>query len=112
MLNSHTLSRRMFRAILPSARKLTISSKKMELEAKKRSLEKLTSSGNIDGNEDEFLEGTKEDCVDCEVVEEDQSCWMKLVGKKPSITAKDLATCTKGEEFACVHNCNSYDFMN
>lgn len=50
--------------------------KKMEIQAKKKTLEKLNRNSDIDNITDEFSGATKDDCVDVEVVEdEDQSQW-------------------------------------
>lgn len=39
------------------------------------------------------------------------SCWVQLVGKG-KVIANDLENCVRGDEFACVHNKDSSDFMN
>lgn len=46
------------------------------------------------------------------MVEEDQSFQMKLVEMKTFIIALDFTTCAEGEEYPCIHSCDSSDFMN
>ena len=54
---------------------------------KEEDIDELNRSGDVDGTADESSGATKDDCVDVEVVEDEnqshlnnnQSCWIKLV---------------------------------
>ena len=89
--------------------------RQLELLAKKKQLEDLIAKTdkneqNHELSEDEGAgdcnESDKEDSID------NQSCWVQLAMVRKEIEASDLLTCSRGSEFACVHNQGSQNFMN
>ncbi len=41
-----------------------------------------------------------------------QSRWVQLAMQRKDVQASDLMNCSRGTEFACLHNRDSHDFMN
>jgi hypothetical protein len=89
--------------------------RQLELLAKKKELEEVIGKSNTDEqkeclDENEGTGDTNESDIEDSI--NNQSRWVQLAMGRKEVQASELLNCSRGTEFACVHNRDSQDFMN